>query len=137
LALGFESRQDGSGAITFGLDQLYCDPALYRFQLVGHPHAAHAAFADALQKLVSPGDDYASRLGRTCIGCIGPGVLTRGGYRVRLIEELTRKLVGLEQLVHVPAQLGLIRAGVIQKGGKLGRVFDLEGLQEKLTFVHG
>jgi hypothetical protein len=32
---------------------------LDRFQLIGHPHRAHAALADALQQLVPAGDDGA------------------------------------------------------------------------------
>jgi hypothetical protein len=53
---------------------------------------------------------------------------------VWLIEELTGSLVELEQLLYLRPQLGVVRAGPIKKSSALGRVLDVEGLKEKVTF---
>ena len=55
LPLGLEARDDLT-AVHARLDDLERDFALHRLHLLGHPHDAHAAFADLLQELVRTDD---------------------------------------------------------------------------------
>jgi hypothetical protein len=64
-------------------------------------------------------------------------LLPRGRGGVRLLEEYPRLLVGLEQLLDLPAQVRLPGAGAIQKGGTLRRVGEVQRLLEELAFGHG
>jgi hypothetical protein len=61
LPLRLEASNDLFG-VHAGLDELQRHQALDRFDLLGHPHRAHAAFADRLNQLVRA-DDMARLLG--------------------------------------------------------------------------
>ena len=61
LALRLEAGQNRLGVPTLDADQLHRHPTLHRFGLIGHPHGAHAAFADLLEQLILARDDGARR----------------------------------------------------------------------------
>jgi hypothetical protein len=71
LPLGLEAGQDGA-RIHAGLDELDGDEAFDRLGLLGHPDAAHAAFADLLDELEAAAQDQ-SRLVRFRVADGGRG----------------------------------------------------------------
>jgi hypothetical protein len=115
-----------------GLDQLEGDLAADRLGLLGDVDGAHAAFAEAFEELVAPGDDRAggdARLG----GVEGPG----GGGVVGAVEDAVDALVEGEQLPQALAQGVVAGAGLVEEGVALGGVGHVQGGGEQGFLGHG
>jgi hypothetical protein len=100
LALGLEAGDDLFG-VHPSLNELQRDHAFDRLGLLGHPHRAHAAFADLLQQLV--GADYNARvLGSRWFGRDGNGRFEKVGGTSMLgkepIDALTPRNISLTRL---------------------------------------
>ena len=67
LAFGLEARDDLS-RVHPGLDDLHRHLTAHRMELLGEPHLAHAAFAQALQQSIRPDElrRCRGRCGQTC-----------------------------------------------------------------------
>ncbi len=110
LPFGLEAG-DNLFRVHAGLDQLDGDEALDRLGLLRHPDAAHAAFADLLQKLIRT-DDSPNWLGDRQVNS-DDLILDRG------FEKTARHRMRGKHFLDLAAKIQIARAGLVEVGRTL------------------
>ena len=129
LPLGLEAGDDLPG-VHARLDQLDGDQALDRLGLLGHPDAAHAAFADLLDELVRA--DHRAGAFRDRLVIVGR-IQDCGAA----LEETVARLVCLEQPFDPCPQELITGTRLVEIGGPLGGIVNFQRRDENGSFGHG
>ena len=142
LPFGLETGEDHARAAPVNPDQLDGHLAFDRFNLLGHPDAAHAPFADRLQQLVPAGDHGPGRSDRGVIRRRRPEGSTAGCHRKSgviariLIQRIPRCRRRREQALQPLLERLVTRTLGIQPLGSFLWIGDCQRGREELDFVH-